>query len=332
MLLQAVERVRVRARRVIEIEKHRRALRGGFEQIAEFSEHVRADRVALVRDQVPAVRILVDKNIEMVEPEIGKLLGELPLAVNCADHFRFHQFVYDFILVLEGQGIHAARLLGQILQMLLIFVDLHPQPLGGNVLRRILIEQPRSAEPQRRELREARIHHRVADIFRMKLRLNPVLEAGFFDLFHLAGAGTKSKPVEGVQDGFLFVQLADRKFAGEVCVAAAFVTPARGHGGEEYNSAPLRRGPAQASVARDSRGQQPRTERFPPTASWLDHTTGRRKDRAEFERSSAIQFDTPKAYESQPRVDQKVPIGRGSLIAHNPCTVNRRWTWHLRQV
>ena len=193
----------------------------------------------------------------MVEPEIGKLLVELPLAVDRADHLRFHQVVDDFILVLEGQGIRAARLFGQVLQALLVFIDLHPQPFGGHVVRRVLIEQASGAEPQRRKLRKARIHHRIADIFRMKLRLNPVLEARFFDLLHLAGARAESQPVERVQDGFLFVQFADRKFAGEVRVAAALVTPARRTTARD--TIPRRRGEAraQASVARDIAANSP---------------------------------------------------------------------------
>jgi hypothetical protein len=100
--------------------------------------------------------------------------------------------------------------------VLLVILELHPQALGGNILRGILVEQRRSAETQGRQLRNARIHHGVCDIFGMQLRLNPVLEARFFDLLDLAGAGAESEAVEGVQDGFVFVQLADRELAGKV--------------------------------------------------------------------------------------------------------------------
>ncbi len=75
-------------------------------------------------------------------------------------------------------------------------------------------------------MRETRIHFRVTDIFRMKLRLNPVLESGLFNLFHLAGTGPESKLVEGVQDGFFLVQFVDGKLACKICLAA-LVVPAR---------------------------------------------------------------------------------------------------------
>ena len=57
----------------------------------------------------------------------------------------------------------------------------------------------------------------------MKLRLDPVFEAGLFNLFHLAGTGTESQTVEGVQNRFLFVQFADWKFAGEIRVRVIFI-------------------------------------------------------------------------------------------------------------
>jgi hypothetical protein len=62
----------------------------------------------------------------------------------------------------------------------------------------------------------------------VKLRLYPVFESCFFYLFDLAGARTEPQPVEGMQNRFLFVQFADRKFASEVrastviCAAAAW--------------------------------------------------------------------------------------------------------------
>ena len=49
-----VVRVGIRALPVVEIEEHRRALRGRAEQIAELAEHVRPDRVALVLREVDA--------------------------------------------------------------------------------------------------------------------------------------------------------------------------------------------------------------------------------------------------------------------------------------
>ena len=217
MLLQAVKGVRVRARGIIQIKQHRRTLRRGFQQIAEFPEHVRADRVPFVRDHVPAVQILIDENIEVIEPEIRKLLGELPFAVHRANHLHFHQVVDDFVLVLERQGIHPLRLPGDFSQALLIFIDRQAQALGGDIGLRILIQQACRVERKRGILGEAGVDHRIAQVFRMKLRLDPIFEASFFDLLHLARTGAESEPVKCVQNGFLLVQFMDGKFAREIC-------------------------------------------------------------------------------------------------------------------
>src|ERR1700730_16949970 len=67
---------------IIEIKEHGRTLGGGLEQVAKFSQGMRADRVAFIGGQQPEVEVFVGENIKMVEPEIGELLLELALAVD----------------------------------------------------------------------------------------------------------------------------------------------------------------------------------------------------------------------------------------------------------
>src|SRR5207245_5928367 len=64
-------RIRTHALPVIEIKQHRRTLRRGQQQLFESSQRARADHIALIgRDQI-SVGALIDKNVEVVEPEIG---------------------------------------------------------------------------------------------------------------------------------------------------------------------------------------------------------------------------------------------------------------------
>jgi len=84
-------------------------------------------------------------------------------------------------------------------------------------------EQFGGAEAERRKLTESRINFGVADIFGMKLRLDPVFEARFLNLFDLPRSRAEAEPVQCVQDSFLLVQFLDRKFAGEVFLGVAFI-------------------------------------------------------------------------------------------------------------
>ena len=83
--------VRIRAHPVVEVEQHRRALRGRAEQIAELAEHVRPDRLALVLGQQKPIGALARVDVEVVEPEVGEHFLQLPLAVDRAQHFLFGQ-------------------------------------------------------------------------------------------------------------------------------------------------------------------------------------------------------------------------------------------------
>ena len=94
-LLHAVGR---NALPVVEIEQHGRALRRSFQQIAELAEHVRTNRIALIRGRQNPIRALVHVHVEVVEPEIGHLLFELPVAVNRAIQLGFVQIVGQHLL------------------------------------------------------------------------------------------------------------------------------------------------------------------------------------------------------------------------------------------
>ena len=69
---------------VIEVEEHGRALRGGFEHVAEVTEHIRPDGFAFVLAQVIARRALAGEHVEVVEPEVDQHFLQLPLAVEGA--------------------------------------------------------------------------------------------------------------------------------------------------------------------------------------------------------------------------------------------------------
>ena len=71
--------VRRGALKVVEVEQHRRAVRGRAEQIAEAAEHMRADDVLLVVGQVLTHLTLSDEHVEVVEPEIDEDFLQLPL-------------------------------------------------------------------------------------------------------------------------------------------------------------------------------------------------------------------------------------------------------------
>ena len=78
-----------RTQPVVEIEQHRRALRGGAEHVAEVAEHVWPNRVALVLGDVVARRAFAGEHVEVVEPEIDQHFFELALAVDRAQQLRF---------------------------------------------------------------------------------------------------------------------------------------------------------------------------------------------------------------------------------------------------
>src|SRR5579863_324187 len=94
-LLQPLPSLRIDTLPIIQVKKHGRAFCRGLEQVAEFTHSMRANGVALIRSEQPAIRALSGKDVEMVEPEIHHLLVELFFAVNGAIHLGHGQFSDD---------------------------------------------------------------------------------------------------------------------------------------------------------------------------------------------------------------------------------------------
>ena len=91
-------RVRPDAQPVVEIEQHRRALRGRHQQVFELPQHMRADRVALVAGHQVTVGSLVDEHVEVVEPEVRHHFVELPFAIDRAQQLGLHQLIDHHLL------------------------------------------------------------------------------------------------------------------------------------------------------------------------------------------------------------------------------------------
>ncbi len=100
MRIDAERDVRIRpdAQPVIEIEHHCRALRGRHQQVLEFSQHVRADGVALIAGEQISVGALVDEHVEVVEPEVGHHFVELPFAIDGSQYLGLHQLLDHHLL------------------------------------------------------------------------------------------------------------------------------------------------------------------------------------------------------------------------------------------
>ena len=60
---------------------------------AELAQRIRADRVALIARRIPLVGVLPDVDIEVIEPEVGHHLLQLPLAQHRAHHLGLRQLL-----------------------------------------------------------------------------------------------------------------------------------------------------------------------------------------------------------------------------------------------
>src|SRR5438128_7611074 len=69
---------------VVEIEKHRRRVRGGAEQIAKASHRKRPNRLSIECGEQISIVVFVCEDAEMVLPKIDHQLIELLVAVNRA--------------------------------------------------------------------------------------------------------------------------------------------------------------------------------------------------------------------------------------------------------
>ena len=103
---QRLRRIRPHAHKIVQIEQHRRTLRRRHQQILELAERMRTNHIALIAGHQHSVESLFHEHIEVVEPEVGHHLIQLPLAVDGAQNFRLHQLAhhYDRRIVHGEQG------------------------------------------------------------------------------------------------------------------------------------------------------------------------------------------------------------------------------------
>src|ERR1039457_3202257 len=78
---------------VVEVEEHGGTLRGGAQQVFELAEDMRANGIALVGSDQIVIRALVDENVEVVVPEVGEDLFQLPFAVDRTEELGFEQIL-----------------------------------------------------------------------------------------------------------------------------------------------------------------------------------------------------------------------------------------------
>ena len=109
--------------KIVEIEKHRRALGIREQQIVELSERVWPDRVTIIRSQQPAIGAFAREHVEMVGPKINHHFLQLPLAVNRAKYPRHLQ--------LAGQELGRAQIV--------VLEILHHRLAILRIIQRILI-------------------------------------------------------------------------------------------------------------------------------------------------------------------------------------------------
>ena len=166
--------------------------RGGQHQVAEPSERVRPDRLALVGRQHPAHRPLLRVDVEVVEPEVHHHFLELPVA---RDRPRDPGGLH-----LGGDG--GGPALGRIhLHHLLAAHLARGQPLPRLRRRqRILADERDRAEREHRIGRERLLHRGIRNGARVELPLDVRGEAHPPHPLHVTRPRAVAEPVERVQD------------------------------------------------------------------------------------------------------------------------------------
>ena len=79
---------------VVQVIQHRRALRGSHQEIMELAQRVRTDCIALVAGHQVGIDVFIEKDVEVVVPEIGHHLFKLARAVNGAQNLRLLQLAH----------------------------------------------------------------------------------------------------------------------------------------------------------------------------------------------------------------------------------------------
>ena len=87
---------------IVEVEKHRRTLRGCQQQIGKLANRIGTDRVAIVRGQQPAISALACKHVEVIGPEIHHHFLQLSLAINRAQNSRCLQLSRNALRQLQS--------------------------------------------------------------------------------------------------------------------------------------------------------------------------------------------------------------------------------------
>ena len=89
---------------VVEIEKHRRRMRRGAEQVAETAQGEGTNRFAIECSQQVSIVIFIGKDAEMVLPKIDHHFKQLLFAVNGAQQLRTLQLSHNHLRVLRRRG------------------------------------------------------------------------------------------------------------------------------------------------------------------------------------------------------------------------------------
>ena len=84
-------RVGTHALPVVQVPQHRRTLCRGQQQVAERSQRPWTNHVALIRRHQIPLRALAEKHVEVIEPEVGHYLLQLPLAIGRAQQLALQQ-------------------------------------------------------------------------------------------------------------------------------------------------------------------------------------------------------------------------------------------------
>ncbi len=83
-------RVRTHRQVVVQVQQHRRMALDGQQQVAEVAEHVRPDDLALETAGEPAEKLLVDRDREVIGPELREAFDERPLGAHRLAQTRGH--------------------------------------------------------------------------------------------------------------------------------------------------------------------------------------------------------------------------------------------------
>ncbi len=195
---------------------------------------MRPDRVPFVLRQHEPDLALTRVHVEVVEPEVGQDLLQLPLAVGGAQHLLRAELDHGPVGLLL-HGIRHSRRLG----LRLGLVGCRSLPLSPGLHRRLreLLRDLSRAEPKCDQTRQTSLNGAVRDPFRTELLVDVRLQSSRPDLLDIARPRAKADAVQDVNDGFVIIrdgggrhrgvllvgsqESRDRKSGGERCLEKA---------------------------------------------------------------------------------------------------------------